>query len=342
MRTTCIVADERFQRHDPGYGHPERPERLKVLDELLAEPRFRDLPRVASRAATEIELARVHSSAHLKAVAASAGRPQTRFDADTAACADSFAAAKLAVGSAIEAADAILAGSADNGFAALRPPGHHAEHDRAMGFCLFNNVAVVARHLLAGGLERILILDWDVHHGNGTQHIFYNDTEVMYVSLHQYPFYPGTGSATEVGAGKAEGYSVNLPMSAGAGPADYGAAMREIVMPAALRFDPQFVLVSAGFDAHRDDPLAQINLDADAFAELTDVTVRIADRCAKGRALLLLEGGYDPAALKESVAVVLRHLREPAEPGLQGGELSAWGRQTAAALSSYWKMAPER
>jgi acetoin utilization deacetylase AcuC-like enzyme len=339
MRTTGLVADERFRLHDPGAHHPERPERLAVLDELFAEPSWRDLPRIAARKATEDEIERIHSTDHLVAVAASAGRPHTQYDADTGASAGSFDAACLAAGAAIELADAVCDGGIDNGFAALRPPGHHAERERPMGFCFFNNVAIVARHLQrARGRERVLILDWDVHHGNGTQHSFWADPSVMYVSLHQFPFYPGTGSVEEIGTGSGCGFTVNLPMRAGWGPSEYGAAFRDVVLPVARRFDPEFVLVSAGFDAHRDDPLAMMTLDAAAFGTMTDAMVALADECCGGDLVLLLEGGYDLAALRESVGTVLGHLHEPQSVVEAGGELSAWGQATREALSTYWKI----
>jgi acetoin utilization deacetylase AcuC-like enzyme len=198
MRTTGLVVDPRFRLHNPGAHHPERPDRVRVLEELFERPEYADLPRIAAREAGEDEIARVHEHDLLRSVAASAGKPLTQFDADTAASAGSFEAAVLAAGAAMELVDAVCDGAVHNGFAALRPPGHHAERDRAMGFCFFNNVAVVARHLqVRRGRRRILILDWDVHHGNGTQHSFWDDPSVMYVSLHQFPFYPGTGALDE-------------------------------------------------------------------------------------------------------------------------------------------------
>ena len=336
MRTVGLVVDPRFRQHDPGRHHPESPERLRVLEELFATA-YPDVPRIGARAVLEEEVARVHASDLLRAVAASAGKPVTHFDADTSASAGSFEAAVLAAGAAIELADAVCAGAIDSGFAALRPPGHHAEHDRAMGFCLFNNVAIVARHLQAKrGLERVLILDWDVHHGNGTQHAFWHDPSVMYVSLHQFPFYPGTGSPDEVGGGRGAGYTVNLPMRAGWGPPEYGAAFREVITPVALRFRPDFVLVSAGFDAHRDDPLASMMLDRDAFASMTDAMVALADECCGGKLALLLEGGYSLDALRDSVAAVIDHLRSPATFEDERCELTSWGEATRAAMSPYW------
>jgi acetoin utilization deacetylase AcuC-like enzyme len=339
MRRLGLVTDPRFRAHDPGPHHPECPERLEVLESLFASGDLRDVPRVPARAATEEELTRVHLPALVRMVAASAGREHTRYDADTSASAGTFEAACLAAGGAIELVDAVLDGELDCGFAALRPPGHHAEADRPMGFCFFNNVAVVAEHLRRGrGLERILILDWDVHHGNGTQHSFYDDPGVVYASLHQYPFYPGTGGAEEIGRGAGAGFTVNMPMPAGAGHDDYMAAFRELLLPVAHQFDPQFVLVSAGFDAHRDDPLASIELTEASFAAMTDALVGLADEHCRGRMALLLEGGYSLDALRDSVRATLDALRAPRHFEAAQGSLTAWGRAARSALAAYWNI----
>ena len=339
MRRLGLVTDPRFRAHDPGPHHPECPERLEVLESLFAAGDLRDVPRVPVRSATEEELTRVHSAALVRAVAASAGREHTRYDADTSASAGTFEAACLASGGAIELVDAVLDGQVDCGFAALRPPGHHAEADRAMGFCFFNNVAVVAEHLRQRrGLERVLILDWDVHHGNGTQHSFYDDPGVMYASLHQYPFYPGTGGPQEIGRGEGAGFTVNLPMPAGAGHADYMAAFRELLLPVVRQFAPQFVLVSAGFDAHRDDPLASIELTEESFAAMTDALVGVADEHCNGRIALLLEGGYSLEALRSSVSATLDALRAPRRFAAAEGTLNSWGCAARSALGSYWNI----
>lgn len=337
MRRTGLLADLRFLEHETGDYHPECPERLAVLVELFGTDAYSDFCRMPPRGATEEELRGVHSHDHVAVVAASAGRPHTQFDADTPASRGSFEAARLAVGGAVEMADAILSGEIENGFAAVRPPGHHAEATRPMGFCLFNNVAVVARHLVAKrGLSRVLVLDWDVHHGNGTQNSFYDSDEVMYVSTHQYPFYPGTGSAVEVGRGRGAGFNVNVPMPAGAGDAEFRAAFRDLILPVAEEFEPEFVLVSAGFDAHRDDPLASLSLATSAYAEMTDALVGLADASARGRILMLLEGGYDLRALAASVATTVDHLRVPGRFDPVDGELTAWGRRAREALAPHW------
>jgi acetoin utilization deacetylase AcuC-like enzyme len=337
MRRIGIVTDPLFRAHDPGPHHPECPARLEVLEALLAGEDFRDAVRIPTRPASEDEIARVHTPALLRAVAASADRPYTRYDPDTAASAATFAAARNAAGSAIALADAVMEAGVDCGFAALRPPGHHAEADRAMGFCFFNNVAIVARHLQARhGLQRVLIVDWDVHHGNGTQHSFYADSAVMYASLHQYPFYPGTGAASEVGSGSGAGFTLNVPMPAGAGHHDYMAAFRELLLPVAREFSPQFVLVSAGFDAHRDDPLAAVELDESSFGRMTDALSAVADEHCGGRIVLLLEGGYSLDALGRSVHATLDALRVPRAFDVDVGDLHAWGRAAKEAMTLYW------
>ncbi len=338
MGCTAIVTDKRFQEHDPGAHHPESPRRLRALDRLFCAAPYSELLRVAARHANEEEIGRVHTFAHIAAVAASRGVVSTHYDADTAASAGTFDAARLAVGGAIDLADAIYDRHVSNGFAALRPPGHHAESDRAMGFCFFNNIAIVARHLQAcRGVGKVLIVDWDVHHGNGSQHVFYDDPSVMYMSLHQYPFYPGSGAVEEVGVAAGVGTTVNIPMPAGAGDEHYIAAFREVVLPAGRAFAPDFVLVSAGFDAHRDDPLASIGLSTAAYADMTNALLGLAEQCAAGRLMLLLEGGYDLEALHDSVAASITALNNPGEFVGDCGELTAWGEAARSLQRAYWK-----
>ncbi len=340
MRQTAVVVDPRFEQHDAAPGHPERPARCATLRSLIDAHPYDGLPRVSPRPATAEEVLRVHSREHLEVLEQSAGRPHTRFDADTAACAASFDVAMLAAGGAIELADTVLDGGADNGVALIRPPGHHAERDRPMGFCLLNNVAIVARHLTAArGLDRVLIVDWDVHHGNGTQHCFEDASDVLYASLHQYPYYPGTGRADEIGIAAGEGYTVNLPMTAGSGPAEYLAAFERVILPVTRAFRPDFVLVSAGFDAHRDDPLASIRLDEETFAAMTDALLEVADSSCQGRLVALLEGGYELNALSASLVAVLEQLAAP-QPfdGGREGELSRWGETVRASLSRHWDL----
>jgi acetoin utilization deacetylase AcuC-like enzyme len=309
---TGLVLDDRMLAHDPGAGHPERPDRLRVLHH-----RFADAPglvRLAPRAATEEELALIHTPALIERVAATAGRPAVIFDPDTRTSAQSWEAARLAAGGLLELCDAVLAGAVDNGMALVRPPGHHAERGRAMGFCFFNNVAVAAAHLRRRGLARILIVDWDLHHGNGTQHVFEHDPDVLYVSTHQYPYYPGTGAVEEVGQGAGGGRTLNLPFPAGFGDHEFGRAFAEAIMPVARQFAPEFVLVSAGFDCDVRDPLGGLAVTPAGIATMAQACVALADECAGGRIAAVLEGGYDLDAIADGVEVVLATLRGARRP----------------------------
>ncbi|MGH7896816.1 MAG: histone deacetylase family protein [Candidatus Binatia bacterium] len=337
---TGILNDDSFLAHDTGAGHPERPDRLLAISRLLATNPRPGIEQVAARAATFEELVRVHAPGHVARVAATAGVPEGAFDADTPFSARSYEAARRAAGGLLALVDAVMKGEVDNGFAFVRPPGHHAEADRAMGFCLFNNVAVAAAHLRQHHrLARVLIVDWDVHHGNGTQHSFYRDPSVLFLSSHQYPFYPGTGAATEVGIGEGEGFTLNLPFPAGYGDGEYLEAYLEIVQPVARRFRPEFVLVSAGFDAHRRDPLAQMDVSENGFANLARMLLGVAREHAGNRLVAVLEGGYDLAGLTASVAAVLDEmsgakLAEPVSP--PAGARRADLRQPLDIAKHYW------
>jgi acetoin utilization deacetylase AcuC-like enzyme len=307
---TGIVTDDSYLEHDPGAGHPERPERLRAIGRLLqsrAEPDWIPIP---ARDASSEELARIHVPEHVARVAATARLAHFAFDADTPACARTFAAALRAAGGVLAIVDAVMARRVSNGFALVRPPGHHAERDRAMGFCFFNNVALAAAHLRAVyGLRRVLIVDWDVHHGNGTQHSYYRDPSVLFVSSHQYPFYPGTGAAREIGAGEGEGFTLNLPFPAGYGDAQYVQAFLAVVEPVARQFAPEFILISAGFDAHRRDPLAGMDVTEKGFAMLARVLLRTAREVSEDRVVAVLEGGYDLEGLTRSIGAVLSEMR---------------------------------
>jgi acetoin utilization deacetylase AcuC-like enzyme len=318
--------DPVFAEHDAGPGHPERPERLDAVRRGLRAGRLVDaLVPLAAREATREELLRVHSAGLVDRVAATAGR-RVRFDADTAAGPRSYEAAVRAAGAVADAVDRVLDGGIDRAFCNVRPPGHHATRDRPMGFCLFNNVAVGAAAALSRGLKRVAVIDFDVHHGNGTQEAFWGDPRVLYVSSHQFPFYPGTGALSEVGEGEGRGFTVNLPMPQGLGDGDYRRAYREIVEPIGRAFDPEFVLVSAGFDPHRDDPIGGMAVTASGFAELTDVCLAIAEGAARGRLVAVFEGGYDLDGIAESTAATVgqmlgrppRALAAPAPPGFEG------------------------
>ncbi len=300
-----LLDDPLFREHDAGPGHPERPARLDALRRGLRGAGLEERLILSSpRPASEAEILRVHTAAHLDRVRRSAGR-SVQFDPDTRAGPRSCEAALLAAGAAVEAVDRVLAGEWDRGFCAVRPPGHHAEADRAMGFCLLNNVAIAAAHALECGLDRVLVVDFDVHHGNGTQAIFAEEPRVLYVSSHAYPFYPGTGSLSEVGVGDGVGFTVNLPLPHGLGDGEYVRLYRDVVLPIARSFDPELVLVSAGFDAHNDDPLAGMAMTSAGYGELARTCLDAAAGMARGRVVMVLEGGYDLEGIASSSAAVV-------------------------------------
>jgi acetoin utilization deacetylase AcuC-like enzyme len=311
MSRTGIVKDQRYLEHVMDVGHPESPERLKVMYQMLEEKDMKGLfESVIPRAATREELEMNHTPKYIDLIASTAGKPYYRLDMDTSTCAKSYEAALFAAGGLLELIKAVMEGKLNNGFAMVRPPGHHAERDRAMGFCLFNNVAIGAYYALKNfSLERILVVDWDVHHGNGTQNSFYEDSRVLYFSTHRYGFfYPGTGAATEVGRGKGEGFNVNVPLSTGGNDSDYGNIFEKILKPVALEYQPQLVLVSAGFDTHCDDPLGGMEVTEKGFARMTQILMEIADTTAHGKLAITLEGGYDVSGQSRSVKAVLKEL----------------------------------
>jgi len=312
MMKTAFASDPRFQNHATGQGHPERSSRLAhTLDHLQAKEWFASLKTVeAVRCETEW-LARVHHRQLIERARASCEQGLPYLDTpDVAISAESFEVARLAAGTVLNLADEVAHGRVDNGFALVRPPGHHAEHNAALGFCLFNNIAIAARYLQdQHGLEKILIVDWDVHHGNGTQHLFEEDPSVFYVSTHQYPHYPGTGAYSETGTGAGKGATLNCPMNAGAGNETYTQAFTETILPAIDAFGPDMILISAGFDAHQADPLGSINLTTEHYAWMTRRLMECADHHCNGRILSVLEGGYDLDALALSVAVHIGTLK---------------------------------
>jgi acetoin utilization deacetylase AcuC-like enzyme len=309
-----LVTSDRFADHVMPPGHAERVERALVMRAVATRFRGRGGRVLAPRPATRDELEAVHDPAHVDLIAATAGK-RVALDPDTYTSADTYDAALLAAGAALTGLDAVLDGDADAAFALVRPPGHHAERDRARGFCLFNNIAVAARAALARGLPKVAILDFDVHHCNGTQWSFYDDPRVLVISTHQYPFYPGTGAAGESGVGPGEGTTVNIPFSAGATDADYFLLFDRVVEPVLAAFSPSILLVSAGYDPHQLDPLAQIRMTTAGFRHLAELIRGYAARYCQGRLVLVTEGGYHLEAFEASLQATVDVLAAPPEPG---------------------------
>lgn len=312
--TTLLYTHPACLEHNPGHGHPERPDRLKAVLAALDDPDFQGLERREAPMADIEQVARVHPRAYVERVLQAVPESGTvGLDPDTYLSPASGEAALRAVGAVCAAIDAVMAGEARNAFCAIRPPGHHAEAAQAMGFCLFNQVAAGAAHARAvHGLKRVAVVDFDVHHGNGTQHIFERDPDLFYASTHQMPLYPGTGAADERGVGNI----CNAPLSPAAGSDEFRAAMSETVLPALRAFAPELLLISAGFDAHRDDPLAGLSLVEDDYAWVTAELLRVAEACCGGRVVSALEGGYDLRALAASTAAHVRALMAGTEAGI--------------------------
>lgn len=332
-----LITSPRFEEHTPPPGHPERPERAHVFDAVAARWRERGGRIAEPRAATIEEVGRVHDAAYLDTLAATAGSA-VMMDPDTFTSAATYDIALLAAGAAVQAAGHAIA-QREPAFALVRPPGHHAERDRAMGFCFLNNVAIAAAAALAAGVRRVAIVDIDVHHGNGTQWSFYADPRVLYVSTHQHPFYPGTGAAGDVGTGDGAGFTVNVPLEAGSTDADYDLVHRAIVEPVLDAFSPELLIVSAGFDAHETDPLASMRVTTAGYAAIVRRLRTLADR--HGAMALVTEGGYELAALAQCLeaSFAVLHGEPAADPPRATGVAPRGERARAAvraAQAPYW------
>jgi acetoin utilization deacetylase AcuC-like enzyme len=312
MPRTGLVLDQAFARHDPGPGHPESPARYAAINDALHRAHLAgNLVRIPAREAADDDIHLAHTRQYMEIVRHDAARRAPALSTgDTPLGEHTLEVARLAAGAAIAAVDAVFSGNLKRAFVASRPPGHHATARRGMGFCVFNNAAIAARHAQkVHKAERVLIADWDVHHGNGTQEIFYEDPSVFYFSTHQWPWYPGTGAANETGEAAGKGATLNCPFPAGAGSAEILGAFRKKLVPAAQAFKPDLVIISAGFDSRRGDPLGRFLLKDGDFAELTSVMLEIADRHANGRLVSVLEGGYNLAGLASAVTVHIQALR---------------------------------
>jgi len=304
-----IVSSPRFVDHVTPAGHPERPERAQTLEALAASFKEQGGEVVEPRSATDEDLLRVHTQEHIDAIVATRGKA-TMIDEDTFTSPDSDDIARLAAGAVLTGIDRALDGpKGSRSLVLVRPPGHHAEADRAMGFCLYSNVAVGAAYARSRGCARVAIVDYDVHHGNGTQWIFYEDPTVLFVSSHQYPFYPGTGAASEKGRGAGHGFTLNIPLDAGAKDDEIERKYAAQVIPAVRNFKPDLLLISAGFDAHELDPLGQLRMTTEGFGRLTKTLIDLANEVCEGRAVLVTEGGYDLKALSDSLKAVIAACR---------------------------------
>jgi acetoin utilization deacetylase AcuC-like enzyme len=338
-----VIASERFAEHTTPPGHPESPERAEVMDGVAREWRDRGGEVVAPRVATREQLARVHSPEHLRRMAETVGTTMA-LDPDTYTSPETHEVALLSAGAAVDAVERVMGGSHARAFVLSRPPGHHAERDRAMGFCFFNNVAVAAAHARSLGARRVAIVDYDVHHGNGTQHIFERDPDVLYVSTHQYPYYPGTGAAGETGRDQGAGRTVNQPLEVGSTDDDYRLVFDQVVRPVLQQFDPDILLVSAGFDAHERDPLGGMRVTTPGYAAMTTVLRQLADELCGGKTVFIVEGGYDLRALGaclRDVVTILAAAKTPDVHWPASAVASTRGQATAtltkAALTKYWK-----
>lgn len=307
---TLLFTDDLFLEHRTHPGHPERPARLEAIRKRLErDGLFERCERGKATPLDREALTRVHSEEQIRRIEELCERGGGRLDPDTPVSPRSLDAARLAAGCGVAAVDAVLAGRAPNALCLVRPPGHHATPTRSMGFCLVNHLALAAHHALTQHqLSRVLVVDWDVHHGNGTQDIFYEDPRVLFFSAHRYPFYPGTGAANDTGAGRGLGYTLNMPVAYGTRPTEYRKRFESHLASALAKIEPELVLVSAGFDAHRLDPIGSLDLEIEDFHELGRMVLDAARSSAKGKLVSFLEGGYDVDVLAECVAQLLEQL----------------------------------
>jgi acetoin utilization deacetylase AcuC-like enzyme len=339
-----LVSSPRFLDHLTPPGHPERVERGRVMMAVAESWRQRGVDVLTPRPATRDELLRVHSEEYLAALDAIAGKA-VALDPDTYTSDDSRDVALLAAGAAVVGLEAIVKGTSQRALAMVRPPGHHAERDRAMGFCLYNNIAVAAAQAVASGFDKVAIVDYDVHHGNGTQWMFYDDRRVLYVSTHQHPYYPGTGAAQDVGEDEGAGFTVNVPLEAGSTDRDYEAVFLALVIPILEQFGPDLVLISAGYDAHEHDPLATMRASTAGYAMLTRMLRDVADRHCGGRMLAVTEGGYDLPALESCLDATAEVLSGSGDRDIEPAPLRAATHRSRDAIAAvrtaqrrYWKL----
>ncbi|MBA7653893.1 Histone deacetylase-like amidohydrolase [subsurface metagenome] len=340
---TGIVKDWRYMEHDMGAFHVENPKRIEAIYRMVEKDISFPYTEIEPRPAKEKEIQMVHASSYVNAIKETSGKGRMQLDPDTATSARSYEVALLAAGGLLKAIDLVMSGKIQNGFAIVRPPGHHAEASRAMGFCLFNNVAVGAEYLVnKHGIKRILVIDWDLHHGNGTQHSFYNRSDVLYFSTHQFPYYPGTGYWDEIGQDKGKGFTVNVPLSGGKTDEDYLFIFRKILAPIASDFKPEFILVSAGFDIYKADPLGGMQISEDGFGALTAELMSVAHKFSKDRILFTLEGGYDLQGLSEGVKQVLLYLGGEGKKPEIGEDISPITEKELAPVfdtqKQFWKL----
>jgi acetoin utilization deacetylase AcuC-like enzyme len=307
---TGFIYHQDYLKHNTGQAHPESSKRLAhLLENLKNTELWKELELLKPGNPSSKWIKLIHSPAYIKSIEEACQNGVETLDADTTISKDSYDVALLAIGGVLAGVDAVIKKEVRNAFCAVRPPGHHAEYERAMGFCIFNNTAVAARYVQKKhDLKKVLIVDWDAHHGNGSQNAFYEDPSVYYFSVHQFPHYPGTGKEDETGEEEGTGFTLNMPMAAGSGDVEYLEAFQSILYPAAQKFSPDFILISAGFDGHKDDPLSNLNLTADGYEKLTQIILNLAEECCEGRLVSILEGGYDLRAFSESVEAHLSGL----------------------------------